>query len=128
MQTSSPFLTHIGGERRSADASGCVVVCHAGAQAGNRGGKIHGGLLASLLDSAMGGAVIATLEPGQVTATASMNVSFIRPGELDTELIATGRVVRRGNNIAFAEGAVRIAGSHDSIATATGTFAIISTP
>jgi acyl-CoA thioesterase len=67
---------------------------------------VHGGVYATILDTAMGGAVVSLLNEGETTATTSLYVEFLRAaGEGDT-LSARGEVLRRGRHIAFAEGAL----------------------
>ncbi len=65
---------------------------------------VHGGVYCTMLDTAMGGAVVTTLNPREVTATTSLYVDFLRPARLGQVLSADGRVTRRGRNIAFADG------------------------
>ncbi|QXC59233.1 PaaI family thioesterase [Aquihabitans sp. G128] len=68
-------------------------------------GTLHGGLPATLLDSAMGCAVHATLPAGTGYTTVDLNVTFLRPGALDgSELRAEGVVVHRGRRLSTATG------------------------
>jgi uncharacterized protein (TIGR00369 family) len=66
-----------------------------------RGGFIvHGGMVTTLLDTAMGGACWSTLEESESFLTAGLNVEFLRatrPGTLRAE----GRVVQRNRRVAF---------------------------
>ncbi|MDE1820593.1 MAG: PaaI family thioesterase [Euryarchaeota archaeon] len=68
---------------------------------------VHGGVYCTLLDTAMGAAVVTTLGPQEVTATTSIYVDFIRPARLGQVLSAEGVVTRRGRNIAFADGKIQ---------------------
>jgi len=67
-------------------------------------GTVHGGYVATLLDSAMGCAVHTTLAPGQGYTTLELKVNFVRP-VLDTsgELRAEGSVIHAGKRTATAE-------------------------
>jgi uncharacterized protein (TIGR00369 family) len=65
---------------------------------------VHGGVYATALDTAMGGAVVTTLHVDEVTATTSIYVEFIRSARLGQELIAKGVVSRRGHHVAFCDG------------------------
>jgi uncharacterized protein (TIGR00369 family) len=70
----------------------------------NAMGLVHGGLLATLLDSAMGMAVISKLAAGQAYATIELKVSFLRPLPFDgSEIEVRGRVMQMGRKVAFAE-------------------------
>ena len=68
-------------------------------------GTIHGGIAATILDSAMGCAVHTTLAPGVGYTTAQLNVHYLRamtPGMGTVR--ATGTVVHRGRKQSTAEG------------------------
>jgi uncharacterized protein (TIGR00369 family) len=73
----------------------------------NINGVVHGAVYCTALDTAMGGAVVTTLKEGEVTATTSLYVEFLRPANAGRTLTAEGRVVRRGRHIAFVEGILR---------------------
>lgn len=88
----------------------------------NVGGIVHGGVLLSMLDSAMGGAVVTHLEEGEWTATESLTTNFMRPGPLG-KLTARGRVEKRGRLTAFVTGTLTDSAG-TVIATATGVWAI----
>ncbi|MCI4334217.1 MAG: PaaI family thioesterase [Thermoplasmata archaeon] len=70
----------------------------------NINGVVHGGVYATILDTAMGGAVVSLLREGEVTATTSLYIEFLRPAGSGERLSARGEVVRRGRHLAFAEG------------------------
>lgn len=68
-------------------------------------GIIHGGWIATILDSVVGCAVHTTLSVGMGYATAELKVSYLRPLNVDVGLVrAEGRVISAGKKIAFAEG------------------------
>ena len=100
-----------------------TVVLPTGARHANLGGWVHGGVLAGLLDFALGAAVVATLGPAEWTATQSLTTDFLRPGKPGERLIATARVDRRGKLAAFPSGEVRNEGG-EVLARATGVWAI----
>jgi uncharacterized protein (TIGR00369 family) len=61
---------------------------------------VHGGMVTTLLDTAMGGACWSLLDEGESFLTADLRVEFMsssRPGTLRAE----GRVVRRNRRVAF---------------------------
>lgn len=69
------------------------------------GAPVHGGVLATLVDAAVGGALgtYGTASSGGVDqATLDLNVSFVGAARGDT-LLAEGRIIRRGRSIAFGE-------------------------
>jgi len=70
----------------------------------NVNGVVHGGVYATILDTAMGGALLTLLHPDETTATTSLYVEFLRPAQEGAVLRAKGEVVRRGHHLAFVEG------------------------
>jgi uncharacterized protein (TIGR00369 family) len=70
-------------------------------------GFVHGGLAATLLDSAMGCAVQTTLPAGVAYTTLELKVNFTRPVTRDTgRVVCRAEVVHRGGRVATAEGRV----------------------
>lgn len=80
-------------------------------------GMVHGGLLMSIADGAMGNAVRSL---GIKGVTIDCSIGFVSAVALDETLVARGRVLKAGRNMAFAEASV-YAGSK-LITTAKGTF------
>jgi len=67
-------------------------------------GTVHGGIAATLLDSAMGVAVHTTLDEGQTYTTLELNVNYVGAMTQDTgPVVATGSVIHRGGRVATAE-------------------------
>lgn len=88
-------------------------------------GVVHGGLAATLLDSALGCAVHSTLPRGATYATIELKVSFVRPVTRDTgPLRAEGTVVHRGATIATAEGRIVAERTGKLVAHGTTTVAV----
>ena len=70
-------------------------------------GIVHGGYLATLLDTALGCAVHSVLAAGEAFSTIEMSIRFIRPvTEATGHIRADGRLVNRSRNIAVAEGRI----------------------
>ena len=80
---------------------------------------VHGGLVATVLDTAMGGACATLLEEGESFLTADLRVEFLRaarPGPLRAE----GTVVRRTRRVAFCAADLRdVDGTHLASARCT---------
>lgn len=89
----------------------------------NRHNVVHGGIVSTMLDSAMGAtASLSVDESGRAPfLTISLATQFIAPATSQSELIATGKIVGGGRALVFAEGELRD-GSERLIATATGVF------
>src|SRR6266567_4081334 len=90
----------------------------------NHSGFVHGGMISTLADSAMGRSV-RTLKPGVVRAMSfDLKLNFINAAKLGERLVAVGRVVHAGRRTAVTECRVVEAHGGRLVATASGTFAI----
>ena len=70
-------------------------------------GTVHGGIAATMLDSAMGCAVHTTLPAGVGYTTLELKVNYIRAAQTDGRtLTAEGTVIHAGRSTATAEGKV----------------------
>lgn len=70
-------------------------------------GTVHGGIAATLLDSALGCAVHTTLAAGVGYTTLELKVNYIRSAQTNGQtLTATGTVIHTGRRTATAEGKV----------------------
>jgi uncharacterized protein (TIGR00369 family) len=65
-------------------------------------GTLHGGVLCTLADTAMGMAYAAALDDGETFATLELKINFLRP-VWQGRLIATGRVVQGGRTVGLTE-------------------------
>jgi uncharacterized protein (TIGR00369 family) len=97
--------------------------CTPGESTYNPIGTIHGGLLCTLLDSVTACAVHSTLPAGTAYSTLEIKVSYLRSASAGVELIAVGRVTRRGRRVSFADGEIRDPQGR-LVATATATCLI----
>jgi uncharacterized protein (TIGR00369 family) len=88
----------------------------------NPAGTIQGGLLAAMLDDTLGPALVATLSRGEWAPTTDLHVQFLSPA-WPGRIVGSGRVVRRGGQVAFMTGELRDEGGN-VVATATATAAI----
>jgi uncharacterized protein (TIGR00369 family) len=89
--------------RESHDGT-CVISGRVEARHLNVNGVVHGGVYATILDTAMGGALLTLLHEDETTATTSLYVEFLRPAQEGAVLRAKGDVLRRGHHLAFVEG------------------------
>lgn len=86
---------------------------------------VHGGVYATILDTAMGASVVSTLREGETTATTSLYVEFLRAAREGDTLTARGEMLRRGRHLAFAEGNLFDGAGH-RLSQARGTWYIWS--
>jgi uncharacterized protein (TIGR00369 family) len=63
------------------------------------GGIAHGGVVASLIDTASAFAVMSGLEPGQTTTTIDLTIQYLRP-LVKGQARAEARVLRSGRRVA----------------------------
>lgn len=87
-------------------------------------GIMHGGVGASLLDSAMGVAVSTKTPAGHITVTAQLSVNYIRPAWLGEELRITADLSHCGKQTAVARGELRTLDGV-LVALSTGTFLFV---
>lgn len=91
----------------------------------NIGGIVHGGVLCSLLDTAMARAFFMAGGGENLTATTlEMKVNFLGKAREET-LVARGRVVHRTRRTAYVEGSIRSSDGDRVIARATATMMVI---
>jgi uncharacterized protein (TIGR00369 family) len=89
-------------------------------------GTLHGGLIATLADTATGLALRSVLDPGLTFTTTHLGVTFLSPGRRGS-VVARGRVVRSGRRLGYAEADV-VDPSGRLLARAAATFAIMAEP
>jgi uncharacterized protein (TIGR00369 family) len=92
-------------------------------------GTVHGGFVATLLDSALGSAVLTTLLPGRTYTTLQLNVNMVRPVFANTQALrCEAAVVHVGHTTTTAE--ARVLGTTDNklYAHATATCATFALP
>lgn len=124
----APIAALVGLSFTEVDA-GRVVMCLTPAEYHyNPIGSVHGGILATLLDSVMGCAVHSTLPQGRAYTTLEIKVNYLRAVTAASgELSAEGRVVHAGRRSAVAEGRVTDAKGR-LCATASTTCLVFEVP
>ncbi|NEK85583.1 PaaI family thioesterase [Blastococcus saxobsidens] len=88
----------------------------------NPAGTLHGGVLATLVDTAMGAAVRTTTDDGEVPATSQLTVTYLRPGK-PGPLTVTARLRTRGEHLTVCEADVEQDGK--DLVHAVATFALL---
>jgi uncharacterized protein (TIGR00369 family) len=88
-------------------------------------GSVHGGVAATLLDSAMGAAVHSTLPQGTAYVTLEVKFNLVRPITAETgRVLAEGKVIHRGKSVATVEASLRAAEGDKLLAHGTSTCLI----
>ena len=89
----------------------------------NARGLIHGGLIASLADNAMGYSCAQALGWASSLVTISLAVDFVGSAEIGQWLAVESEVIRTGSTICFAQSLIK---ADDAvIARANGTFRVV---
>ena len=89
----------------------------------NARGLIHGGLIASLADNAMGYSCAQTMGWASSLVTISLAVDFVGSAEIGQWLAVESEVIRTGSTICFAQSLLK---ADDAvIARANGTFRVV---
>ena len=123
-EASGPFLEHVGpvyvrslGERR-------VLGLRVDERHCNPGGAAHGGLLATLVDFALGRAVHAGAEGQGMPVTVSLTTDFLGPVAVGDWVEAHTEVERLGKTLAFADCSLSVDGRE--VVRGRGVFAVLS--
>ena len=90
-------------------------------------GLVHGGVLAAMLDTAMGCAVHSLLPAATGYVTGELNVRFLRPGLLSTgSLVCTGTVLHAGTSTMVTE--ARVVDEQDRVIAVAGATCLVRRP
>jgi len=88
-------------------------------------GLIHGGAIASMLDTAMGAAASTRLPAGDGVVTLDLTITYLRPvSARNTPVTATGRLAHMGGRNAYVLGELHDA-TGELCAHAVGNFSIV---
>jgi uncharacterized protein (TIGR00369 family) len=87
----------------------------------NPAGAVHGGMLATLVDTTMGAAVRSTVDE-EAPATSQLTVTYLRPGK-PGQLLVTAKVSKRGDSLTMCEADVEQDGK--PLVHALATFALV---
>ncbi len=122
-QEVNPLFAFLGAHVDAAENGAARVVLPVSPKLAQGGGMVAGGILATLADESMAHAVLSLLQAGQHTATAEMNIRFLRASDPKAggEIQAVATVVKPGRSLMFAEAEVMDQNGR-LLATAGATF------
>jgi len=107
----APITTLVGFRLTEVEEGRVAFECEPGEHHYNPIGSVHGGVAATLLDSAMGCAINTLLPIGTSYTTLEIKVNYLRPMTKDTGTVrAGGWVISVGEHVAVAEGRIVDAG------------------
>ena len=90
----------------------------------NPNGVVHGGVVFTLVDTAMGRATMSVLDEGRICASIEVAVRYLRP-ITGGRLVATASVLRAGRRIVHLEGRVTVDGDDRPVAVVQASFAVL---
>jgi uncharacterized protein (TIGR00369 family) len=121
----APIQELLGVSLDEAEEGRVVFSLEPGEQHYNPIGSVHGGVAATLLDSAMGAAVDSTLPQGSAYATLEVKFNLVRAITAETgRVVAEGKVIHAGKTVATVEASLRSAADGKLLAHGTSTCLI----
>ena len=121
-ERSSAFTALVGIEFAAIERGLCTLRLPIDDKHFNSTGRVHGGVVFTLLDSAMGASAFSVLEPHESTATIDCNINYTR-AVTGGVLECTGKVMHAGTRTIVVDGEVWQDGV--LVAKCLGTFARI---
>jgi uncharacterized protein (TIGR00369 family) len=115
-----PFIEHLGFELLRFEGGESAVQFQPLPEHLNIFGKVHGGVLMTLMDTTMAQAA-RSVQPDHGAITIEMKTSFFRPAEGASIIRAQGKLLHRTRTLAFTEATVYDQAGQ-ACAHATGTF------
>lgn len=121
-ESTGGFAERLGAEVTAAAEGRATVEFEARDEHLNAAGTLHGGVLATLVDTAMGSAVRSATDAGDVPATSQLTVTYLRPGT-PGRVSVRAQVRTRGEHLTVCDADVEQDG-HDLV-HAVATFAVL---
>jgi len=118
-----PFMAHIGARITAVEAGFCEIVVEHRPELTQQHGFVHGGVLASIADSAAGYAAFSLMPAEATVLTVEYKLNIVRPGKGEA-MIARGRVVKPGRTLFVVQADVyaRMEGTEDLVVTSLQTL------
>lgn len=122
-QPTKAFGTHVGPFWRPAEPGSLICGFVAQDKHGNKRGVVHGGMLATAFDVALGNACW-DANGQQPTATVQLNVHFVGAVKLGEFAVIEPEIIRRTRSLVFVRGVMRV--DDRVVATADGVWKILA--
>ena len=100
------FDKHLGLKRVKRKKGYCKIKLNVRPKYLNKGGIVHGGVLATLCDVALAGAVETLMEKDEWCVTVQLQIEYMNPAMPDEPIFGYGKLIRKGKTLAFVEGGV----------------------
>ncbi len=124
MRNENPFWEYIRLEVLSSSNGTAVVKCNVFENILNSSSSVHGGVLATLIDTSIGTAVKSTLDSNQSTVTVDLNIKYIKPARGDA-LLAKASLSHKGGKLAFSTSEI-FDDQNNIVAIGSATFMILN--
>jgi uncharacterized protein (TIGR00369 family) len=98
-------MTTLGARLQSVEPGSVEIVLPFREELVQQHGFVHGGVIATVLDSACGYAALTLMPPGQEVLTVEFKINLLRPAA-GQEFVARGEVVSAGRRITVARGQI----------------------
>ncbi|NPA34592.1 MAG: PaaI family thioesterase [Chlorobi bacterium] len=120
----SNFVTHLGIDTVEYEVGRVLLKLPVKDFMVNPYGVLHGGVLSTLVDTAMGFSAFTTIKLPEMVAAGELNINFLRPGKGSKILYSEGKVYKRGKRLIFCEGMVWDDVSEEPIIRATSIMVV----
>ncbi|WCK53259.1 PaaI family thioesterase [Aneurinibacillus sp. Ricciae_BoGa-3] len=121
----TPFWDYIGMKETKIEEAHAELRLDITPELHQRRGSVHGGVLATLIDGAVGSAVRSVLSEEEISPTVELKINYIRPAHGEY-LVAKSKLYHRGKSLAFGQAEI-FDSNGDLVAVGTGTFMILNT-
>ena len=125
MTLQSPFMVYSGVVIESMQGGESEVSVELAPELLNSGGMAHGGLIATLVDSAAGAAAFSIVAKDKMALTTDFNMTCLKSSG-QGQLTATGKVIHRGRRLMHAD--VEVYSQQELIARGAVSFMLIDRP
>ena len=125
--TDDPLFVNVVGISVSETRSGyCRIQAPHAPQLMQAGGSVHGGVIATLIDTACVPALGSSLPPRTPFATVDMHVQYLGAARDGDDLVAAAWIVKQGRSVAFLKAEVETAAGR-TVAAGSLTFSYTTT-
>jgi uncharacterized protein (TIGR00369 family) len=116
------FAGRVGIESQSAEQGRAVLELEVGDEHLNQAGTVHGGVLATLVDTAMAMAARTTADESEVPATSQLSLAYLAPGG-PGPMVVRAQVRTRGEHLLVCDADVEQDGR--TLVHAVASFAVL---
>jgi acyl-CoA thioesterase len=116
------FVNHVGLVFDKREPGHCRISLVTLPHHGNSAGVVHGGVLFTIADTAMGAALYTSLAPDQFCATIEIKINYFKPVFGGT-IVCESTLVNKGKSVAYLDASLWV--DEVQVGKANGSFAIL---